>query len=147
MSWAKKSEGDEKFDLEATVARGLPYKRGRSNLTVGELRKIIANSTKEKVYSKADALQAVNKLSGTWGLTVKARDVAKRRKMTTEERKNTQPDIDRTDVVFAEKSEKNYKLDENLGEQLHDWLDNAGKKGGKYNGVYFLFNSHFIHLR
>ena len=74
MSWAKKSEGDEKFDLEATVARGLPYKRGRSNLTVGELRKIIANSTKEKVYSKADALQAVNKLSGTWGLTVKARD-------------------------------------------------------------------------
>ena len=75
MSWLnKKPENDGKLDLEATVARGLPYKRGKSDLTVGELRKVIANTTHEKVYSKSDALKAVNKLSGTWGLTVKARD-------------------------------------------------------------------------
>ena len=75
MSWLnKKPESDGKLDLEATVARGLPYKRGKSDLTVGELRKVIANTTHEKVYSKSDALKAVNKLSGTWGLTVKARD-------------------------------------------------------------------------
>ena len=75
MSWLNdKPESDGKLDLEATVARGLPYKRGKSDLTVGELRKVIANTTHEKVYSKSDALKAVNKLSGTWGLTVKARD-------------------------------------------------------------------------
>ena len=75
MGWLnKKPRSDGKLDLEATVARGLPYKRGKSDLTVGELRKVIANTTHEKVYSKSDALKAVNKLSGTWGLTVKARD-------------------------------------------------------------------------
>ena len=75
MGWLNnKTESDGKLDLEATVARGLPYKRGKSDLTVGELRKVIANTTHEKVYSKSDALKAVNKLSGTWGLTVKARD-------------------------------------------------------------------------
>ena len=74
MSWMKKPESDGKLDLEATVARGLPYNKGKSNLTVGELRKVIANSTKEKVYSKADALKVVNRLSGTWGLTQRARD-------------------------------------------------------------------------
>lgn len=69
MSWLKsKPESDGKIDLEATVARGLPYKRGKSNLTVGELRKVIANSTHEKVYSKKDALRVVNKFSGSSGL-------------------------------------------------------------------------------
>lgn len=75
MGWLnKKPKSEEKLNLEETVARGLPYKRGKSDLTVGELRKAIANTTHEKVYSKSDALKAVNKLSGTWGLTVKARD-------------------------------------------------------------------------
>ena len=75
MSWLKsKPESDGKIDLEATVARGLPYRRGKSNLTVGELRKVIANSTHEKVYSKKDALRVVNKFSGSSGLTVKARE-------------------------------------------------------------------------
>lgn len=75
MGWLNnKPKGEGKLNLEETVARGLPYKRGKSDLTVGELRKAIANTTHEKVYSKSDALKAVNKLSGTWGLTVKARD-------------------------------------------------------------------------
>ena len=75
MSWLnKKPESDGTLNLEETVARGLPYKRGKSSLTVGEIRKVIANTTHEKVYSKGEALKVVNKLSGTWGLTVKARD-------------------------------------------------------------------------
>ncbi len=75
MSWLKRRQEEEsKIDLEATVARGLPYRRGKSNLTVGELRKVIANSTHEKVYSKKDALRVVNKFSGSSGLTVKARE-------------------------------------------------------------------------
>ena len=37
MSWLnKKPKNDGGLDLEATVARGLPYKRGKSDLTVGE---------------------------------------------------------------------------------------------------------------
>ena len=75
MGWLNnKPKSDGKLDLEAMVERGLPYKKGKSDMTVGEIRKVIANTTHEKVYSKADALKAVNKLSGTWGLTVKARD-------------------------------------------------------------------------
>lgn len=61
LSWFEnRSKGDGKIDLEATVAKGLPYRRGKSDLTVGELRKVIANSTHEKVYSKKDALRVVN---------------------------------------------------------------------------------------
>ena len=74
MGWLnKKSESDGKLDLEKTVARGLPYKSGKSSLTVGEIKKLVANSTREKVYSKADALKVVNRMSGTWGLTQRAR--------------------------------------------------------------------------
>ena len=32
---------------------------------------------------------------------------------------------------------KKYDLDENLGRQLQDWLENGGKKGKYFNGVYF----------
>lgn len=75
MSWLNdRPKGDGKLDLEATVARGLPYKRGKSSLTVGEIRKVIANTTHEKVYSKGEAMKVVKKLSGTWGLTQRARD-------------------------------------------------------------------------
>ena len=75
MGWLKdKPKDNGQINLEATVEHGLPYKSGRSSLTVGEIRKVIANSTKEKVYSKSDALKVVNKLSGTWGLTQRARD-------------------------------------------------------------------------
>lgn len=74
MGWLnKKSESDGKLDLEKTVARGLPFKSGKSSLTVGEIKKLVANSTREKVYSKADALKVVNLMSGTWGLTQRAR--------------------------------------------------------------------------
>ena len=75
MGWLKdKPMSDGKLDLEKTVARGLPYKSGKSSLTVGEIKKLVANSTREKVYSKADALKVVNRMSGTWGLTQRARD-------------------------------------------------------------------------
>ena len=74
MGWLKdKPKSGGKLDLEKTVARGLPYKSGKSSLTVGEIKKLVANSTREKVYSKADALKVVNRMSGTWGLTQRAR--------------------------------------------------------------------------
>lgn len=39
--------------------------------------------------------------------------------------------------VGESRSGVKYDLDEKLGEQLKEWLDNGGKKGTKYNGVYF----------
>ena len=75
MSWLKDKHSDGKaFDAESVAARGLPYKSGRSTLTVGELRKVLANSRNDKVFSKGDALNVVNRMSGAWGLTQKARD-------------------------------------------------------------------------
>ena len=61
MGWLnKKPKNDGTLNLEETVARGLPYKRGKSSLTVGEIRKVIANTTHEKVYSKGEAVANIN---------------------------------------------------------------------------------------
>jgi hypothetical protein len=68
---------------------------------------------------------------------IEAFDTQARRRMTAEERKNTRPNIDRKDVIFADNSKESNNLDENLGDQLYEWLNNNGKKGEKYNGVYF----------
>ena len=47
------------FDAEAVIARGVPRTSGRMNITVGELARMEANYTKQKVYSKKDALSVV----------------------------------------------------------------------------------------
>ena len=67
------SAQDASFDAEAVVARGMPRTAGKSSLTVGELRKIIANNTKQKVYSKQDALSVVGRFAGISDLTQKTR--------------------------------------------------------------------------
>ena len=67
------SAQDATFDAEAVVARGMPRTAGKSSLTVGELRKIIANNTKQKVYSKQDALFVVGRFAGISDLTQKTR--------------------------------------------------------------------------
>ena len=67
------SAQDATFDVEAVVARGMPRTAGKSSLTVGELRKIIANNTKQKVYSKQDALSVVGRFAGISDLTQKTR--------------------------------------------------------------------------
>ena len=67
------SAQDANFDAEAIVARGMPRTAGKSSLTVGELRKIIANNTKQKVYSKQDALSVVGRFAGISDLTQKTR--------------------------------------------------------------------------
>lgn len=67
------SEQDATFDANAVVARGIPRKAGKANMTIGELRKVVANNTKQKVYSKTDALSVVNKFTGISDLTQKTR--------------------------------------------------------------------------
>ena len=42
---------------------------------------------------------------------IEARDTANRRRMTDEQRKNTRPDIDREDVVFADDAEESYSIE------------------------------------
>ena len=45
-------------------------------------------------------------------------------------------DSDNVETAFDNKDGRS-ALDENLGEQLNEWIANNGKKGKKYNGVYF----------
>ena len=77
IDWLYEDEGGDdaegKFDIESILARGVPGKTGRANLTVGELRKVIANNTKQKVYSKKETLELVKKFSGVNELSAKAR--------------------------------------------------------------------------
>ena len=61
------------FDAEAVIARGVPRTSGRMNITVGELARMEANYTKQKVYSKKDALSVVNQFAGVSDLTQKTR--------------------------------------------------------------------------
>ena len=50
----------ERFALTKVIERGLPRRSGASTLTVGELKKVIANNTRDKVYSKKTALEVEN---------------------------------------------------------------------------------------
>lgn len=43
--------------------------------------------------------------------------------------------VERT--VRGKSDERSYALDENLGDQLQEWLNNGEKKGKKFNGTYF----------
>ncbi len=56
---------------------------------------------------------------------IEARDTANRANLTAEERKNTRPDIDRTDVVFAEGSDLSFEVNENFEQSLDDWFNST----------------------
>ena len=68
------NEDSADFDTDAVIKRGNPRDTGKANITVGELRKIVANNTKQKVYSKSDAISVVNRFSGISGLDTKTRN-------------------------------------------------------------------------
>ncbi len=52
---------------------------------------------------------------------IEARDAASRAELTTEGRKQKRPDIDRSDVVFAEDSGGSYSISERYAAQLQNW--------------------------
>jgi hypothetical protein len=64
---------DEDIDVQAILKKGTPRKL-ESALTVGAMKKIIANNSHYKVYSKESALKVINSMSGTYQLTAKTRD-------------------------------------------------------------------------
>ncbi len=61
------------FDIEAVLERGIPRKPGASTLTIGEMKKTIANNTHYRVFSKSTALDVIGKMFGTSDLTAKTR--------------------------------------------------------------------------
>lgn len=61
------------FDIQKVIDRGLPRHPGASTLTVGELKKVIANNTRDKVYSKKTALDIVSRFYGVADLSPKTR--------------------------------------------------------------------------
>lgn len=56
---------------------------------------------------------------------IEARDVSERRNLTTIERKNTRPDIDRTDVYFTD-NELSYSTKDTFEKQVEDTDEKAG---------------------
>lgn len=63
---------ENSFDAKAIVSKGLPIPTGRENISRGELKKIIANNTADKVYSRSDAMRVVGRFMGVSDLTQKA---------------------------------------------------------------------------
>ena len=61
------------FDIEAVLERGIPRKPGASTLTIGEMKKTIANNTHYQVFSKGKALEVIGRMSGTSDLSAKTR--------------------------------------------------------------------------
>ncbi|MBQ8372037.1 MAG: hypothetical protein IJX38_03765 [Clostridia bacterium] len=61
------------FDVEAVLERGIPRKPGASTLTIGEMKKTIANNTHYQVFSKGKALEVIGKMFGASDLTAKTR--------------------------------------------------------------------------
>lgn len=74
----------------------------------------------EKAYNDALAYNKYRKLAGE----IEAWDVEERLDMTAEQRKNTRPDIDRTDVVFADGG-VSYSIVENFIDEKGNKYENA----------------------
>ena len=56
------------FDVNKILERGIPRKPGASTLTIGEMKKTIANNTHYKVFSKKNTLDIIGNMSGTSAL-------------------------------------------------------------------------------
>ena len=63
-----------------------------------QLRNMVADAIREESAPYEEYLNTAGE--------IEARDVANRRKLSSEERKNTRPDVDREDVVFADESDR-----------------------------------------
>lgn len=65
---------------------------------------------------------------------IEARDVSNRLDYTSEQRKNTRPDIDRTDVVFADGSTYQASVyADKFGEQIDNWLQGKMPKDNYFD--------------
>ena len=71
---------------------------------------------------------------------IEARDVSERRNLTTIERKNTRPDIDRTDVYFTD-NELSYSTKDTFEKQVEDALNG---KINKRNALYVSDTSNIL---
>jgi len=72
---------------------------------------------------------------------IEARDTAARRSMTDEERRNTRPDIDRDDVVFAEDAAEAFELNEGFEKEFDNWLENNEENDRLKDGGRFLIGT------
>ncbi len=59
---ARGNNGNAEFDFNAILERGIPRVPGASSLSIGELKKVIANNTHLRVYSKKTALGIIGKM-------------------------------------------------------------------------------------
>lgn len=87
-----------------------------------------ANGSSPNEFADTDGRSAYDQYYATAG-EIEARDVASRADMTDEERKNTRPDIDREDVVFASGGESYDIVELDNGMQYVQATENQVIKG------------------
>lgn len=98
-----------KSKLKKTLAHEMQHAvQDIERFAVGSSPKDFVNTTDRTAYQQYEATAG----------EIEARDVADRVNMTDEERKNTRPDLDRDDVVFAEETfDRKYSVDETAKSQ------------------------------
>lgn len=92
--------------------------------------------------SGADSLTAYNNYINTAG-EIEARDVSSRINLNAEQRKNTRPDIDRKDVVFAEKSTESYDYLGKTDQGIEVYETSELMKSKSYKEKLKIFKSNF----
>ena len=80
-----------------------------------------AGGSNVDMFNSNEERSAYEQYASTAG-EIEARDASSRGDMTAEQRKNTRPDIDRTDVVFASDSSISYALAENAEAEIDSVL-------------------------
>ncbi len=85
-----------------------------------------ASGSNVAMFNNTTERSAYDQYQSTAG-EIEARDAANRADLNAEERKNTRPDIDRSDVVFADVGEVNYSFDVTQ-EDIDRYVDNAYAK-------------------
>lgn len=88
-----------------------------------------ASGSNIDMFNGTEEFSAREQYENTAG-EIEARDTANRAEMTAEQRKNTRPDIDRSDVVFAENSNISYALAKDAESEVEKVL--IDKKYGDY---------------
>lgn len=67
------SQREQQYDPQAILDRGAPRNPGRDNISRGEMKKTIANNTRQKVYSLKATRAIVERFSGVSALSKKTR--------------------------------------------------------------------------
>lgn len=107
--WKKAWDMEIDPDTIESLEEQFLAEKSRKGLALYNYQKQVIEMVKEAMREESAPYEQYYKTAGE----IEARDVANRADLTVEQRKNTRPDIDRTDVVFADKNTSYFSASEN----------------------------------